>query len=65
MADTFPADDISPAVRAHMDRADRWYGEHPGEATPREWYESPAAPGRGLDAEPRGERAPRHRGRTR
>jgi hypothetical protein len=50
MADTFRADDIHPEVRAHMDRAERWYEQHPGEATPREWYERPAEPERAPSA---------------
>jgi hypothetical protein len=62
---TFRADDISPEVRAHMDRADRWYKEHPGEATPREWYEPGAKPERAT-AEACGQReAPARTTRTR
>ena len=52
MADTFRADDIHPEVRAHMDRAERWHEQHPGEATPREWYERPAEPKRTRAARP-------------
>jgi hypothetical protein len=59
MADTFRADDITPDVLAHMERADRWYKAHPGEATPREWYEPSAVSERARDAGPREERAPR------
>lgn len=64
---TFPANDITPEVRAHMDRQEHWYRLHKG-PMPRDWdgrevpgllirTREPSAPAR--DRAPRRERGTR------